>query len=582
MKINKITYSNIFDLLKKHKLYFLIEIILVCFCLCFELIQPILLKDIVNGISYSKDELFISNYIYAILFYALFLFLSKVILLGENYIDIILTRKLTQACRIKTLESVIYNSLNFFEKKKIGEIIERCSTDSGNIADFLAHKFKPCIRFVIIFCVAFISLWNMNELIAVFTILFVPFYFFTNWFLYKRVLQVWREQAQTFDLVTSLMQENIEKMSVIRVFGKQKYENSRFEDVLSSLKLVYKKSAFWCSINFQTNSFLPQLQKMVIVISSIYMVTLSDLKLTPGELLVYISYSSLLLAAFGEVGGIFADFSRLKVSLNRVEEIANINSERVLEEDVVNPIVFPLNYDKVSLSYNHQAILNRISFSIESGFVVAIAGKVGSGKTSLMQLLIRMIDEENWRGDINFSIKSIRTYNRKNLRDRIIMVPQEPLLFRKTIRENLMLVDKDATEAKMKKVCKIVEALDFIERFPCDFDTMVGDYGRNLSGGQRQRLCIARALMKDFDILILDDSFSSIDNNTANKIWKNLLKEYQQKCIFVISNQIDIIQKADLILVIENGQIKNQGNHEKLLESSDFYKTLYYISKGEN
>lgn len=422
----------------------------------------------------------------------------------------------------------------------------------------------------------------MNELIAVFTILFVPFYFFTNWFLYKRVLQVWREQAQTFDLVTSLMQENIEKMSVIRVFGKQKYENSRFEDVLSSLKLVYKKSAFWCSINFQTNSFLPQLQKMVIVISSIYMVTLSDLKLTPGELLVYISYSSLLLAAFGEVGGIFADFSRLKVSLNRVEEIANINSERVLEEDVVNPIVFPLNYDKVSLSYNHQAILNRISFSIESGFVVAIAGKVGSGKTSLMQLLIRMIDEENWRGDINFSIKSIRTYNRKNLRDRIIMVPQEPLLFRKTIRENLMLVDKDATEAKMKKVCKIVEALDFIERFPCGFDTMVGDYGRNLSGGQRQRLCIARALMKDFDILILDDSFSSIDNNTANKIWKNLLKEYQQKCIFVISNQIDIIQKADLILVIENGQIKNQGNHEKLLESSDFYKTLYYISKGEN
>lgn len=582
MKINKITYSNIFDLLKKHKLYFLIEIILVCFCLCFELIQPILLKDIVNGISYSKDEIFMSNYIYAILFYALFLFLSKIILLGENYIDIILTRKLTQSCRIKTLESVIYNSLNFFEKKKIGEIIERCSTDSGNIADFLAHKFKPCIRFVIIFCVAFISLWNMNELIAVFTILFVPFYFFTNWFLYKRVLQVWREQAQTFDLVTSLMQENIEKMSVIRVFGKQKYENSRFEDVLSSLKLVYKKSAFWCSINFQTNSFLPQLQKMVIVISSIYMITLSDFKLTPGELLVYISYSSLLLAAFGEVGGIFADFSRLKVSLNRVEEITNINSERVLEEVVVNPIVFPLNYDKVSLSYNHQAILNRISFSIESGFVVAIAGKVGSGKTSLMQLLIRMIDEENWRGDINFSLKSIRTYNRKNLRDRIIMVPQEPLLFRKTIRENLMLVDKDATEAKMKKVCKIVEALDFIERFPCGFDTMVGDYGRNLSGGQRQRLCIARALMKDFDILILDDSFSSIDNNTANKIWKNLLKEYQQKCIVVISNQIDIIQKADLILVIENGQIKNQGNHEKLLESSDFYKTLYYISKGEN
>lgn len=117
MKINKITYSNIFDLLKKHKLYFLIEIILVCFCLCFELIQPILLKDIVNGISYSKDEIFMSNYIYAILFYALFLFLSKIILLGENYIDIILTRKLTQSCRIKTLERVIYNSLNFFIRK---------------------------------------------------------------------------------------------------------------------------------------------------------------------------------------------------------------------------------------------------------------------------------------------------------------------------------------------------------------------------------------------------------------------------------------------------------------------------------
>lgn len=569
-------------LLKTQWFLWILSVVSTIVCLVFELFQPVFFKYIVDNLSYQENDWFRNKFLLVVLLYALFLICNKLVIFIDSLFSIKLKQRITQTCRENVFENVISHALEFFTKKKIGVILERCSSDTSTLADFFVTQYKPVVRFVIIFIVAFWSMCSMNKIITLIAILFIPIFFLTNWLMFQRVLNVWRKQAKTFDMITSIMQENISNMALVRVCGKQSYEISRFDDALEQLKKVYRSSAFWCSVNFQTNWKLPEIQKMIILLVIISMATSPKYQITPGELLLYLSYSTLLLSAFGELGGIFGNISKMTVSLKRIQEIRNESPEYDTENyEIPSSVSMPIRMKNVTVNYDGVEVLKSIDLLVEKNEKIAIVGKVGSGKSSLAKLLVGMIGQNTWTGDIEYGGKSIREMNLNALRTKVVLVPQDSILFRKSIKDNLRIGNDDVSWERIEKVCRITESLDFILKFREGFDTLVGDRGKTLSGGQKQRLCLARALLRDFDVLILDDPLSAVDNKTAQIIWNNILNAYPDKCILIISNQIPIVQKTDRIIILENGHIESMGMHEELIKKNEFYRLIYKINMGE-
>ena len=569
-------------LLKKHYLLWIISIITTVVCLVLELYQPVFFKHIIDRLSDQEDLLLNSGFFLVIMLYTVFLLLSKGLIFLDSLLNAKLRQYMAQTCRADVFTNVISHSLNFFTKKKTGAILERCSTDTDTLVDFLVTQYKPIVRFLLVFIVSFSTMWRMDKTVTLISVLFIPIFFLSNWLMFQKVLNVWRRQSKTFDAITSIMQENISNMALIRVCGKQAFEVNRFDTILNQLNKIYKDSAFWCSINFQTNWKIPEFQKMIILLVIIFMITSSKYPMTAGDFLLYISYSTLLLSAFGEIGEIFGNISKMTVSIKRIQEIRDENleySKKSIKTDY--HLNMPVILENVTVNYDNIEILKNISLYFHQKEKVAISGKVGSGKTSLAKLLAGMIEESYWRGSIKYGEQSIRDIDICTLRSRIVLVPQNSILFRKSIKDNLLVGCENIPWEKVKRACRITESLEFIQKSSEGFDTFVGDHGRNLSGGQRQRLCLARALLRDFDVLILDDSFSAVDNKTVTKIWNNLIEEYPDKCIIVISNQMEILQKVDRTIILENGYVKDQGTHKELISKDGFYKSIYQISIGE-
>ena len=569
-------------LLKKHYLLWIISIITTVVCLVLELYQPVFFKHIIDRLSDQEDLLLNSGFFLVIMLYTVFLLLSKGLIFLDSVLNAKLRQYMAQTCRADVFTNVISHSLNFFTKKKTGAILERCSTDTDTLVDFLVTQYKPIVRFLLVFIVSFSTMWRMDKTVTLISVLFIPIFFLSNWLMFQKVLNVWRRQSKTFDAITSIMQENISNMALIRVCGKQAFEVNRFDTILNQLNKIYKDSAFWCSINFQTNWKIPEFQKMIILLVIIFMITSSKYPMTAGDFLLYISYSTLLLSAFGEIGEIFGNISKMTVSIKRIQEIRDENleySKKSIKTDY--HLNMPVILENVTVNYDNIEILKNISLYFHQKEKVAISGKVGSGKTSLAKLLAGMIEESYWRGSIKYGEQSIRDIDICTLRSRIVLVPQNSILFRKSIKDNLLVGCENIPWEKVKRACRITESLEFIQKSSEGFDTFVGDHGRNLSGGQRQRLCLARALLRDFDVLILDDSFSAVDNKTVTKIWNNLIEEYPDKCIIVISNQMEILQKVDRTIILENGYVKDQGTHKELISKDGFYKSIYQISIGE-
>ena len=569
-------------LFKKHYLLWIISIITTVVCLVLELYQPVFFKHIIDRLSDQEDLLLNSGFFLVIMLYTVFLLLSKGLIFLDSVLNAKLRQYMAQTCRADVFTNVISHSLNFFTKKKTGAILERCSTDTDTLVDFLVTQYKPIVRFLLVFIVSFSTMWRMDKTVTLISVLFIPIFFLSNWLMFQKVLNVWRRQSKTFDAITSIMQENISNMALIRVCGKQAFEVNRFDTILNQLNKIYKDSAFWCSINFQTNWKIPEFQKMIILLVIIFMITSSKYPMTAGDFLLYISYSTLLLSAFGEIGEIFGNISKMTVSIKRIQEIRDKNleySKKSIKTDY--HLNMPVILENVTVNYDNIEILKNISLYFHQKEKVAISGKVGSGKTSLAKLLAGMIEESYWRGSIKYGEQSIRDIDICTLRSRIVLVPQNSILFRKSIKDNLLVGCENIPWEKVKRACRITESLEFIQKSSEGFDTFVGDHGRNLSGGQRQRLCLARALLRDFDVLILDDSFSAVDNKTVTKIWNNLIEEYPDKCIIVISNQMEILQKVDRTIILENGYVKDQGTHKELISKDGFYKSIYQISIGE-
>ncbi|NLB90440.1 MAG: ABC transporter ATP-binding protein, partial [Clostridiales bacterium] len=410
--------------------------------------------------------------------------------------------------------------------------------------------------------------------ITLYSIIVTPFLFFFSFLFYKKIIKQFRESDESEAVMSTVLQESLSGVRVVRAFGRQQQEVEKFDAASSDLKkknfrLLNSLAIFW-----GLGDLLSIMQLVVTLIVCVIFVVQG--RITLGTLLLFNRYIGMLLFPIRQLGRILSDAGKAKVSIERLNEILHTPVEPEEAHALFPSLKGDIVFENVCFWYEKdKPILNNLSFTIPAGQTVAFLGPTGSGKSTLVALLQRLYEPK--KGRILIGGVDIKNIDRYHLRAHVGLVLQEPFLYSKTIGENVGITLSSPQEDSIHEAAAIAHAHDFITESVSGYDTLVGERGVTLSGGQKQRVAIARTLLKDNDILIFDDSLSAVDTQTDIDIRQALKTQTHEVTTIIISHRLTTLSAADTIFVLEEGHITAQGDHETLLGISLLYNRIYGI-----
>jgi len=474
-------------------------------------------------------------------------------------------------------EKIVVLPLEYFSKNKKGDLISRMSSDVNEVQNSFLSIIEIFIRdpLTIIFTLG--AMFIISYKLTVFVIIFIPFSGFIISFigktLKKKSLLVQKEQAE----LTSITEETINGIKIIKSFLAEKFFISKFE-VTNSRFLNFSNKL----INRQ-NIAAPLSEFLGILVIGVLLwyggkLVLIEMELKPAAFITYMGLAYGVLTPAKSISKAFYSLKKGNAAAERVFDIIDMHSE-YFNDSKNNKLNFfgkEIEFDNVSFKYDKSKVLENISFKVKKGQMVAIVGASGSGKSTLVNLIPRFY--ENITGKIIIDGFDVKDLPRSDLRSIIAVVSQESILFNSSIKENILLGDnsEDADE-RLKKSISIANAQEFIDEFEEKLNYNVGDNGSNLSGGQKQRIAIARAVYSNCPILILDEATSSLDSKSEKLVQNAIDKLMVDKTSIVIAHRLSTIQNADKIIVLEKGEIVEEGSHEELLKNNSFYKKLIQL-----
>lgn len=465
----------------------------------------------------------------------------------------------------------------YFDHTSTGELIQRCTSDVDAIRRFFADQAIGVGRIILLFVVNFTALALLSLPLAVFSVIIVPFIVVTSVFFFRKVTKAYESYQEQDAVVSTILQENLSGVRVVKAFARQEYEMQKFdlqntEKYRRGKRLLTMHSAFW------------PLSDILCGFQMLAGFTLAAVMAINGTITVgtYLAYTGLLvwlIWPMRNLGRLVVQASTGLVSYGRVLEIVRQDREP-LEQGSFQPhgnVRGEIEFDSVRFEYDAGSpIIEDISFSSKPGQVIALLGTTGSGKTSLVNLLPRFYEYTS--GSIKLDGTELNEYPRRYLRRQIGIVEQEPFLFSRSIRENIIYgVDRQVSDTEVEAAAQAAAVHEVILSFPDGYQTLLGEKGVTLSGGQKQRLAIARTLLKDPRILILDDATSSVDTETEAAIRGALQHLMQGRTSFIIAHRIQSVMGADLILVLDKGRIVQRGNHQELLSQEGIYRRVFDI-----
>lgn len=476
--------------------------------------------------------------------------------------------------RTRAFEQIERLPVKYLDGHSHGDMISRVVADVDQFSDGLLMGFTQLFSGVLTIFITVGFMVSIHVKIALVVVLITPISLFIASFIAKKTYSMFHLQSATRGEMTSLVNEMVGNEKVVQAFSYEEEAIRRFDEINGRLQVCSLKALFFSSLTNPSTRFVNSLVYTGVGVAGAVGVIRGFL--TVGQLSSFLSYANQYTKPFNEISGVITELQNAFACAERVFELMK---EEPLPPDAEDAVVLEkadgrVQLEKVDFSYTpDQPLIENFNLTVRPGERVAIVGPTGCGKSTVINLLMRFYDADS--GTIRVSGTDIRNLTRSSLRKNYGMVLQETWLKNGTIRENIAYGRPDATMEQVMEAAKAAHAHSFIKRLPEGYDTMIGEDGGSLSQGQKQLLCIARVMLCLPPMLILDEATSSIDTRTELKIQKAFARMMEGRTSFIVAHRLSTIQEADVILVMQNGKIMEQGTHESLLEKKGFYYQLY-------
>lgn len=536
--------------------------------------QPLIIDilDLLGGKSVLEKSLWMCSLI------LILLTLSRgIFLFFKGKWSAVASESIARNIRDKVYDHLQYLPYDYHVKAKTGDLIQRCTSDVETVRRFLAMQLVEVGRalFMLIFALSFMLPMSVGMTLV--SLSLVPFIFTFAVIFFIKVKAAFKASDESEGRLSTVLQENLSGVRVVRAFARQKYEIDKFDEKNSEYRNLTYRLIRLLAWYWSVSDFLSLVQIISVTVLGTYWAATGVITL--GTLLAFTTYVGMLLWPIRQLGRVLTDMGKALVSIERIQEILDEPIEDLDDGNSKIKIKGEIEFDNVSFHYDEgHPILKNISFKVNMGQTVAILGPTGSGKSTLVSLLLRLYDNQS--GSVLIDGTDVKQISKRVLRNNIGIVLQEPFLFSKTLRDNIKIATHNAEEDDIYKAAKIASVHDVIKSFDEGYETGVGEKGVTLSGGQKQRVAIARTIVNSCPILIFDDSLSAVDTETDAAIRMRLKKMDNQVTTFIISHRLTTLAEADIILVLDQGEIVQQGTHLELINQEGLYKRVWGIQNS--
>lgn len=569
--MNKSILIKIIFELKRYWFYFLFSIIFSVTYVVGSLLIPILIGraiDVIVDINQVDFEMLKKIFAYM----AIILVCVGISQYLLNLCNNRLAYHLSYTLREKTFNKLQKLPLSYLDAHPKGDILSRMINDIETLTDGILLGFNQIFIGVMTIIITLVFMFMLNYIMALVVIFLTPISLFVSRFIAKKIHHYFVDQARLKGVQTAFVEEMIQGQKVIRAFQYENNASNEFKNISDELEVVTKKALFFSSLPNPVTRFVNAIVYAVIIFIGA-MIVIDNPLFTIGLLTTFLSYASQYTKPFNDISSVVTELQNSFSCGERIYELLAEKEEIEIKRQVLENVDGNIDINNVDFSYDKKtSLIKDFSLKVEKGQKVAIVGPTGCGKTTFINLLMRFYDVD--KGTIVVDGVDISNITRQNLRKNYGMVLQDTWLRYGSIKDNITL-GEDYSLEDVKKACALSKANNFIELLDDDYNTLIDENGGNLSQGQKQLLCIARVMLRLPPILILDEATSSIDTRTEIKIQEAFNNLMKGKTSFIVAHRLSTIKNADLILVMKDGKIIEQGKHEELLAKNGFYSMLF-------
>lgn len=562
--------------LKKYRVRMIVGLILVFITALLVLINPqisgMIVDEVIEGQHYEKLGILLLIMIGVTLVRSLLRFTFLMCFESSS-------QGLVYDMREEAYRKLMKEDFNFFNKNRTGDLMSRQTGDMDAVRHMVSHVIYFSFENILVFLMALVMIFSVNVKMALCMLIVLPFTLAVTLSQRRHIKPAFDRVRDCFSSLNAFAQETIAGNRVVKAFAKEDYELEKFDRENDGYRDAQLNAASIWMKYIPMFEILSQCLTIILMIMGGFMVI--DGEMTIGNMVTVNGYLWMLNSPLRQAGWIINDLQRFLTAIEKIYKVYTTEPDIKQPEHVVEKrkLKGSVTFDHVNYYTNDDTVLKDISFHVEPGQTVGIIGATGSGKSSLVNLICRFYDVN--QGRVLVDDIDVRNLNLKTLRGNIGIAMQDVFLFSDTIEGNIAYGNPDCTFEQVQAAAKIANADEFIREMPEGYDTIIGERGVGLSGGQKQRISLARAILKDPSIIILDDTTSAIDMETESMIQNELKKISDERTVFIIAHRISSIIHADQILVLDNGRLVERGTHEQLLAKKGYYSTVFHHQYGE-